>query len=718
MKPLIFSLSIVALLFAGNVFAQEIETSLEAIVEAETVTTADLGAQEPSLLPTSPFYFFKEIGRGLQRALTFGGIPKTELELKIASEKAAEAKKVAELHPDDTKGISRALLNYERAQERLQKRLEQLKGTSENPNIDRLLDQVAQRAVAHEKLLDGLEAKHESQKSIIQDIRLRVQGTLGEVAKKDTEEKFRERLQDAFKNAKGSTLKHIRSVEILDRLRESDQIPDNVKDRLEELRNDLSEEARDRIEQFAEEGKEGVGRLRDALNRIPGDTLRRSIILEEIRARVSDRAASALDEARDSLDRNIKDGEEFTEVVRERIGYTEERIVRIEQRLEELGSDAPQAAATLLDNAKRHLESARTALTEGNARNAFGLLRAADAIVSNILHILGVGMDAVRDVTQLLDRIRSRIQTIPIPSENDAVACAAIYDPVCGVDDKTYGNQCTAEVKNVAIAHKGECLAPCPVLNINIEILQKECEVKGGKFIEKTTLRCGIVGTECKLPELEDDCPLGYPSPEFFAECEARGGEVGSRVPEGGRCPVPSCIVENDERKYVSRDVGECARIRFLCAEGFQAFSDTTGCGCEPKDEEECTTYKACELGSGEIEEFNSCDPAPPPTWTTDLNACPIVPTEQSFSVDADDIRFSPSEIRVQKGAIVKITYNVSRDNVYYGGLDFRSDVFNAGPIFPGASTTVEFTADRSFEIRSYWPSSGILKAISQVIVE
>ena len=100
----------------------------------------------------------------------------------------------------------------------------------------------------------------------------------------------------------------------------------------------------------------------------------------------------------------------------------------------------------------------------------------------------------------------------------------------------------------------------------------------------------------------------------------------------------------------------------------------------------------------------------PPPTT--------IVPEVQTFTVDADDSGFSLSEIRVARGAKVKITFNVSETNVYFAGLDFRSSKFDTGSINPGDSITVEFTADESFEFKSYWPASGVLKAIGKVVVE
>jgi hypothetical protein len=41
--------------------------------------------------------------------------------------------------------------------------------------------------------------------------------------------------------------------------------------------------------------------------------------------------------------------------------------------------------------------------------------------------------------------------------KKEEVACTADWNPVCGVNNKTYSNECYAKAANVEVAFKGEC---------------------------------------------------------------------------------------------------------------------------------------------------------------------------------------------------------------------------------------------------------------------
>ena len=94
------------------------------------------------------------------------------------------------------------------------------------------------------------------------------------------------------------------------------------------------------------------------------------------------------------------------------------------------------------------------------------------------------------------------------------------------------------------------------------------------------------------------------------------------------------------------------------------------------------------------------------------------MPQFKEFTIEGDDLGLYPETITVSKGDEVKITFKVRQDKVYYGGLDFRSDVWSdTGKVLPGGTETVKFTADKSFKFKSYWPSSNKLKATGTVNV-
>jgi len=84
--------------------------------------------------------------------------------------------------------------------------------------------------------------------------------------------------------------------------------------------------------------------------------------------------------------------------------------------------------------------------------------------------------------------------------------------------------------------------------------------------------------------------------------------------------------------------------------------------------------------------------------------------TGTDFTINANDESADVTTLNVKKGDKITVTFKVDTNEVYHGGLEFQSDVVNSKPIKPGASDTVTFTADKSFDFTPYWYQSQVKK--------
>ena len=133
-----------------------------------------------------------------------------------------------------------------------------------------------------------------------------------------------------------------------------------------------------------------------------------------------------------------------------------------------------------------------------------------------------------------------------------------------------------------------------------------------------------------------------------------------------------------------------------------------------PQNPLECKEFPTpCDVPSGWVK-AERC-PVKTPTLQT-----PTIQTQAlaEAKVEADDYGFYPSSLEFTKGSKVKLYLYVRSSNVYYGGLDFRSEEFKTEPVRPGQKTEVEFIADKDFLIESYWPLSNVKKAELKIIVK
>ncbi|MDO8429930.1 MAG: DUF5667 domain-containing protein [bacterium] len=230
-------------LVVGSAFAQT--APLDPL---KTITAGDLGIENSGLLPTNPFYFFKEWGRGVERLFTFNSVSKVELELRISDEKASEAKKVQELKPDDSAGIRRAIKNYQNSQERLKIKLGELATTSQNPNLDRLLENITERSLKHAQIFSELDKKlseNPELKNAISGAKNSIESIVAVAAQKEDPSKFASRLERAISDSGAGELKNARSLEIVTQIQK--QLPEEAKNSLEKLRENFSEKVKEEL---------------------------------------------------------------------------------------------------------------------------------------------------------------------------------------------------------------------------------------------------------------------------------------------------------------------------------------------------------------------------------------------------------------------------------------------------------------------------------------
>lgn len=400
MQKYFISFLIAGLFVAGIALADHgQETGVSAVDPAEVVTATDLGVEDAGMLPTSRLYFLKEFGRGITRFFTFDSVKKAELELRFANEKVAEAKEVQEIQPDNEQAITKALENYQKAQGRLKVRLEALKETSQNPNIDRLLDQVAEKTVRHSKLMEEMALKVKDS-ALVQELVSSIQGNIEDSARsgasKDEPVKFVARLEKSLIDSNGGELKHLRSITLLDSM--SEKATEAMKESLGKLREEFSDRFQGELKTILE--TKTAEDLSLALEKIPGNNARHSEILEEMQAKEVGKTADSLRKSAGKLREDVQGGEHIAQKAIEQMKHAQEKVMELEKKMVEIPA-VPDVVRKSLVQAKEHLANATIAIQEEKFGEAYGQATSAEVMVRNGLRLLeesreGQGTDVNR----------------------------------------------------------------------------------------------------------------------------------------------------------------------------------------------------------------------------------------------------------------------------------------------------------------------------------
>lgn len=498
------------LVMTVSVYAQEesqssgdqVATEIQA---EEEVTIQDLGVEEPTLLPTSPFYFLKNWGRSINRTFTFNSVKKAELELEIVNEKVAEIKKMERVAPDRVEAIGKAVENYQANTERLKTRLESLKETSANPNVDKLLEKLTDRGIKHQQVFDELKGKFEANKELkdkFEKAQERMNETIVKVPEKfEKPEDFGKRIERVLEARRdGGVFKDLRSAEMMDRLNEAGA-PQEIRQQFQGMKDNFMDRFENKVGTLNEEERVKVLRP-EILEKLPGDNMRRMQILDEVAGRSEDpniksrfeglgeeiikRQSEKIDVKQEDAQKRISDAEDIIAKVETKISAD----MTIERQTPK--RDFGDRMKAGLEMARGNLVKAKESFTQGKFGEAFGQATSAIAKAKSILNQLesinridstpartnmpilpeGSGLPINPLLKPLSPEQIKAGQTLPegnvlpvkppisiSPISPEQIVCTQDVNPVCGKDGKNYSNPCYAKKAGIIIAYSGVCRA-------------------------------------------------------------------------------------------------------------------------------------------------------------------------------------------------------------------------------------------------------------------
>lgn len=397
----IFLLSFCFLFAFGIVSAQETENSAEAVALDENVTAEDLGVAEPTVLPNSPFYFLKNLGRTIQSTVTLDPVKKAKLKERFANEKLIELKKLVE-KTQNPEVIKKATENYQKEVENVKKAAERIKEKAgENQEVGKFLDKFTQQSVLHQAILQKLEDQvPEKALEKITEAREAHLEKFGEVMNRlENKERIQERLENNLQKVEGSEFKNFKNLEMLQALEE--KAPEAMKKAVQQVRVNVMTQLKEDVKEMTAEKLE---RFQTYTENVSGVKERQMEILESLK--------TELQNSPQVIQKLIQTRNRIIEQVKENIENKNE------------GAACPEIAkptSTFCQNGRMIIK-----------KDDKGCIAAFNCVVP--------------------------AETNVVPQTTTGTqACTTLWKPVCGKNGKTYSNSCFAKIAGIEIDYEGAC---------------------------------------------------------------------------------------------------------------------------------------------------------------------------------------------------------------------------------------------------------------------
>ncbi len=297
-----------------------VEEATSADVDAdEAVSDEDLGAEESTVLPDSPFYSLKRLQRGFKEAFTFDSVKKAELKLKHATQELADARELIEEHADDPGAARAAAKAFEKFEGKLKdinraaKKIQE-KRQGGDQGADKLLDDVLDKQIKQQKVLAHVEkrilkfaSKSEAGQALekIQEVKKRAAGHVGElISKVDDENALVARMDRVLQRQPGSDFKEMRNVEVLTRL--EDAVPQQAREAIRRAQDNAFKRFAHSAERMSP--RERAERFEKYAHNMEGDETRHMEIFDRLKQfdDVPDDIREKLEQAKDIAARRFQ----------------------------------------------------------------------------------------------------------------------------------------------------------------------------------------------------------------------------------------------------------------------------------------------------------------------------------------------------------------------------------------------------------------------------
>jgi len=574
-KSLIISLAILSLAFPVSFTLAEDEEEIIISVEAqqevdldENIQPADLGVSQPTILPDSPFYFFKNLGRAIRTLFTFDPVEKAELKEQFTSEKLMELKRMVEENKN-ANAIRNAAQNYQEELQELKTFTERIRtNAQENEEVGKFLDKYIQHNALHDRVLQKLEIQvPEEVFEKIQQVRNDHLDKFNDVMiKLEDKDKIPERLEKNLNAIKGGNFKDFKNLEILDDLKE--RLPEDIRDRIEESKDAILNNLREKLENLPEERRDI---LKEYIEKISGDKIKQLDILSALEGtELSDGLKAVIQRVREVSIQSIEN--QYQNIItKEKVELTitqatdllakvksliVDKVITTEEipeifRLIEDAEEKLEAAKIEFDPAKfGEAEFGEAKFGSANYTKAYGLAITSSSLSRNAIRIMEIRAGFKEDETN-----------------QGLLICADITSPVCAQDGKTYKNICEAKKAEAVVVYRGEC-------KTNLVCAQEGEQINRNPLLGPAERRC-CEGLEeirvsrtysiCKQPgasfecNVDSDCPL--------PRCLTTTATASKCVE--GKCIIPIC----DEPKACIQVItpaknsktGECRNFSTPC---------------------------------------------------------------------------------------------------------------------------------------------------------